>query len=156
MDDTTPTDSDRDLREIAQHEAGHILAHWFFSDRIIAVTLQDHSPFGGAVYGNGHCGTLIGERHQMVVYAAGCAAVGEIGTTGDDREKLITAVRRIHGLVADGQVLEEEIANAEARACWLCRQYGAEIQAITDQLLRFHLLLANMERKPGIYEKFVQ
>ena len=138
--------SENDLQKTARHEAGHVVACWHFSGRIIGTTLGGEDALSGSVWGQYNTGTLVGQRQAMVGMAAGSAATGD-ETEGDDAKRLEEAARRIVGMLATHAELAEEIAAAVAAARWLTDAYREEIESTARLLVQFHEHLAGMERR---------
>jgi hypothetical protein len=136
-----------ELQCVATHEAGHVLASWFFTGQIVSVTLGSNIKLSGAVFsGCYNVNTLCGQRQAMIGTAAGAAAEG-VEVNGDDLRRLEEAARRIVGLNGEPERFTEEIERAKVAAKWLTTEYATEIRTIADKLLHFHNLLANMERR---------
>jgi hypothetical protein len=136
-----------ELRRIAIHESGHVLASWYFTGQILSVTLGSDLALSGAVCsGCYNSNTLVGERQHAIGIAAGAAAEG-VEVAGDDARKLQEAARRIVGMAANPEAIADEVARATVRARWLVQEYASEIRAVAERLVEFHELLANMERR---------
>jgi hypothetical protein len=142
----TPDAADQDLQHVARHEAGHAVACWHYSGKIIATTLGSDTALDGSVWSTYGSNGVVGERQRMVGLAAGAAAVGE-KPEGDDAKRLTEAARRVCGLTATPEQIKAEVREAEVQAVWLCQEYAAEIQQVAEHLITFHELLAGFERR---------
>ena len=137
---------DAELMQTARHEAGHLVATWYFTDRIVAVTLRDEYA-GGCVWSRHFNGnTLMGVRQKMIGIAAGGVACGR-EPADDDFRQLQEGARQIVGLTGSYGALTSEIDRAKVGALWLVREYAPEIAEVARRLVSFHRLFEGFERR---------
>lgn len=155
MTDETTEDAAlaEDMRIIAYHEAGHMLAALAFGHAVVSFTLAT-APEHRVVNGHVACekitsNTIHGARMQMVIMTAGPAgelAAGGKGEVDDDDLRNATRMaRKIHGLGASSDTIHSEVNRAwrAARRLLLARQ--DDLCEIAVMLLQNHETMSRVQ-----------